>query len=305
MKIIKILYAALIISLSHLGVNISAQENTPLIRFGIIADIQYADCESRGSRFYRNSLQKLNNCIDYLNDHKVQFTINLGDVIDRDVADWDSVLIRLKRFDNKVYNTTGNHDYHGVTDNRVLYDKLKMPSEYYSFKKKNWVFILLNTNEISSYANITGTEKEQELAAMLQQIKSSGGTQGADWNGGIGKKQLKWLSDQLTKAEKSGYNVLIFSHHPLYPESGFTALNNMEILNVISNYTCVKAAFAGHHHAGSFAYYKNIPVVTVEGMIETENDNAFGIIKIYDDKIVMEGQGRMSSRELTLQAKIL
>lgn len=298
-KKIRILYIALIISFSYSEINISAQENKPLIRFGLIADIQYADCDAAGSRFYRNSLKKLDEAVNYFNKQKVQFTINLGDVIDRNFADFDSVIPRLNRLKKKVYNMTGNHDYNGVTDNQILYKKLDMTSEYYVFKKKNWVFIILNTNEIADYSNIAGTAKEQELSAILNRIKSSGGLQGASWNGGIGKKQLEWLNDQLTKAEKANNKVLVFSHHPLYPESGFTALNNMEILNVIGNYSCVKAIFSGHHHTGSFTYFKNIPVVTAEGMIETEKDNSFGIVEIYNNKIVLEGKGRMSS--VTLQ----
>ncbi|MDR0541344.1 MAG: metallophosphoesterase, partial [Dysgonamonadaceae bacterium] len=196
---------------------VSAQNDTPIIKFGLIADIQYADCDASGSRFYRNSLKKLDDCVDSLNGKKVEFTINLGDVIDRKFADLDSVLPRLNRLKNKVYNTTGNHDYGGISDNAILFKKLNMPSEYYSFKKKNWIFIILNTNEISSYANISGTAKEQELQVMLNRIKSSGGRQGASWNGGISGKQLKWLDDILAKAEKSGNKVLVFSHHPLYP----------------------------------------------------------------------------------------
>ena len=35
------------------------------------------------------------------------------------------------------------------------------------------------------------------------------------------------------KSEKKNRNVLIFCHHPLYPRSQFTALNNMEILDVM------------------------------------------------------------------------
>lgn len=46
-----------------------------------------------------------------------------------------------------------------------------MPSEYYSFKKGDWVFIMLNTNEIASYANIAGTPKENEWNRMQEQIK--------------------------------------------------------------------------------------------------------------------------------------
>ena len=199
-KIIGNFYFAFIIYLFSTGMNVSAQNTEPLIRFGLIADIQYANCDPAGTRFYKNSLQKLDDCIDCLNNHDVQFTVNLGDLIDRNVAEWDSVLIRLKRLKNKVYNTTGNHDYHGITNNKVLYDKLDMASEYYSFKKKNWVFILLNTNEISSYANTAGTKKEQELNVLLRQIQSSGGMQGAEWNGGISAKQLEWLDRLLAKA---------------------------------------------------------------------------------------------------------
>lgn len=296
MKIIRILPVIFFIGLFFSINKGFAQKDEPLIRFGLFADVQYADCESAGSRFYRNSLGKLKDCIDSLNNHQVQFTINLGDIIDRNLKDLDSVLIYLKCLDKKVYHTTGNHDYKGITDNKVLYEKLDMPSAYYFFKKKNWVFVFLNTNEISAYSNIKGTDKEHEFTAMKKQIKSTGGIQGANWNGGMSKEQLAWLNKLLAKCEKKRNNVLLFSHHPLYPKTEFVALNNMEILEVIDKYTCVKAIFSGHHHAGAFAYYKNIPVVTVEGMIETENRNSFGIVKIYRNKIVLEGKGRMTSR---------
>lgn len=294
-------YIVIAFTLFCLLINASAQNDKPLIRFGLIADIQYADCDAAGSRFYRNSLKKLADCVDSLNCRKVAFTINLGDVVDRNYADMDSVLVRLNCLVKKVFNITGNHDYGGITDNQTLYKKLGMPSEYYAFKKKNWVFILLNTNEISDYANIAGTKKERELTAIRDCIRLSGGRQDAPWNGGVSEKQLQWLNDQLAKAEKSGNKVLVFSHHPLYPESGFTALNNRDILNIICNYSCVKAVFSGHHHAGNFAYFKNIPILTAEGMVETKTDNSFGIVKIYESKIVMEGIGRMSSREFRFE----
>lgn len=277
------------------------QSDDPLITFGVIADTQYANCEPEGSRYYRNSLEKVEECVDYFNEQGVQFTVSLGDVTDRDFNDLDSVLMRLELLENDIYHITGNHDYKGVTNNRVLYTKLKMPSEYYFFKQENWVFIMLNTNEVAPYANVAGTKKEKQLSELLKEIKSSGGKQGAKWNGGISHKQLQWLDKRLAKCEKKGYNVLVFSHHPLYPSTEFTALNNMEILEVVGRYTCVKTIFAGHHHAGEFAYYKDIPVITIEGMIETPDSNSYGIVKLYDDKIVLEGKGRMKSRTFDLQ----
>lgn len=279
-----------------------AQKNvSPILEFGLFADTQYGNCEPGKTRFYRESLGKLKECVDSLNAREVQFTINLGDIIDRSQEDLTTVLLCLKHLHGKVYHLTGNHDYKGVKDNQQLYHKLGMPSEYYSFEKKNWIFVMLNTNEVAGYSNVKGTPKEKELMDMRNKIKSTGGLQGANWNGGISNLQLAWLDDILKKNQKKKKNVLIFSHHPLYPKTEFTALNNLEILEVIERYDCVKAIFAGHHHAGEFGYLGNIPVITAEGMIETPDKNAFGIVRIYKDEIVIEGKGRMTSRHLPLK----
>ena len=89
-----------------------------------------------------------------------------------------------------------------------------MPSEYYSFMKKNWVFVFLNTNEIAAYSNVVGTAKEQELLRIQNQIKVNKEIQGARWNGGVSSRQLQWLDNLLKKSEKKNRNVLIFCHHP-------------------------------------------------------------------------------------------
>lgn len=279
--------------------NTHAQSSAPLIRFGLIADIQYCNCDTERSRFYRNSLSKLEECVSDLNKENVQFTINLGDLIDRHQADLDSVLTRLKHLNHKLYNTTGNHDYKEVTDDKLLYKKLNMPSEYYSFRKKGWLFIVLNTNEVSMYANIAKTGKEKELKDMQEQIKISGRKNGARWNGGISNNQMQWLKKLLATAQKKGEKVLVFSHHPLYPETEFVALNSREILETLSSYSCVKGVLSGHHHVGGFGEFKGIPLIIVEGMVETEK-NAYGVVDIYPDKIVLNGKGRVESREIKL-----
>lgn len=289
-------FIKLFICLLFIGGSAWAQNTSPVLRFGLFADTQYADCPAENSRFYRHALQKLDTCIHHFNEQNVQFTINLGDIVDRRNSDLTTVLSSLSRLNSKIYHITGNHDYKEVTDNATLYRQLGMPAEYYSFRKGNWVFVMLNTNEVSAYAHVEGTEKEQELADMLRHIEQTGGRQAYRWNGGVSKKQMKWLSNTLADCERNNCNALVFSHHPLYPQGEFTALNNMEILETISKFPCVKAVFSGHHHAGAFSYYKGIPMITHEGMIETEKQNAYSIIEITQDSIFMKGVGRAPSR---------
>ena len=59
MKNINISWAVFIVGIFFSLNNIFAQSSPPLIVFGLIADTQYADCESGKTRFYRNSLGKL------------------------------------------------------------------------------------------------------------------------------------------------------------------------------------------------------------------------------------------------------
>ena len=289
-------FITLFVYLAFLCGNVLAQDAPLILKFGLFADAQYADCPSENTRCYRETLQKMDTCVSYFNRQNVEFTINLGDIVDRKNSDLETIMSRLSHLDREIYHLTGNHDYKEVADVSVLYRQLNMPAGYYSFQKQNWIFIMLNTNEVSAYAHVVGTEKEQELAEMLEHIRQTGGKQGYRWNGGVSKKQMKWLDNLLAECEKNKNNVLIFTHHPLYPESEFTALNNVEILNTISKYPCVKAVFSGHHHAGAFGYYKGIPMITHEGMIETEKQNAYSIVELTRDSILVRGYGRVPSR---------
>jgi manganese-dependent ADP-ribose/CDP-alcohol diphosphatase len=279
--------------------DVSGQEKA-LLKVGVIADIQYGDIETAGTRFYRNSLQKLESAVAQLNSEKVDFSVNLGDLTDRRPEDLDPVLSLLNGLSAPVRNTTGNHDYVGITDNAALYKKLGMPSAYYSFEHKDWVFVMLNTNEVAAYSNVVGTDKEKELTVMLDRIQRSGRTNGKTWNGGISAKQMKWLSGVLKSAGKKKKNVLVFSHHPLYPAEGFTALNDKEILETLARYSCVRGVISGHHHVGALGTYKGITCITTEGMVETAGSNAFAVLEIYSDRFVLRGEGRSKTHEVEL-----
>ena len=56
--------------------------------FGAIADCQYCDADTAGVRQYRDSPAKLRAAVDHLNTLDLEFTVHLGDFIDKD---WESL----------------------------------------------------------------------------------------------------------------------------------------------------------------------------------------------------------------------
>ncbi|MNM98410.1 cyclic 3',5'-adenosine monophosphate phosphodiesterase [compost metagenome] len=172
-----------------------------------------------------------------------------------------------------------------------------MPAPYYTVEKGHWLFILLNTNELSEYATSATSAEHSAWQALNNQLKLEQRQNTQPWNGGISTQQLAWMEKQLKKAEKDAKNVIIFTHHPLFPENGLETLNNRDILAVIEKYPRVKAVISGHHHPGNFGNYKGIPMITLEGMIETSNENAYGVLELYLHRIDLKGQGRMTSRK--------
>ncbi len=277
------------------------QQPKALLQVGLIADIQYADKETHRTRFYRNSLDKLQESVAAFNATPVDFTVVLGDLVDEGPKDLEPILDALDRAKSPVYKLLGNHDYDGsVADFGRLYRTYRMPAPYYHVDTAGWRFIFLNTNELAAYATVPGTKQAAAYARLVERVERQGQTGLKPWNGGIGKAQLKWLRRQLRGAERQGLNVLVFTHHPLLPEgNAHEALNNREILALISRYgQRVRAVLSGHNHAGAFAVHGGLPCVTLEGMVETADENAYGILHIHEDRLVISGTGRLTSRTI-------
>ena len=52
-------------------------------RFGMVTDAHYADADPQFDRYYRESIIKITECIDFMNAQKVEFLIELGDFKDQ------------------------------------------------------------------------------------------------------------------------------------------------------------------------------------------------------------------------------
>jgi hypothetical protein len=257
------------------------QEDRASLTFGVLADIQYADKETHGSRHYRSSIGKLTDCIKDLNAGDLDFVIQLGDIIDgrwhRDGAidfpavntDLKTVLKFFNQFNAPRYHVVGNHCM--VAGAQILHQQLDLEKFYYDFtvpSAKGWRFIVLDGND-AGY-------------------------------GIIGDKQLAWLRVTLDQAAQRDERVICFCHYAVLPAAaeGARMAVTEPVLKVIEDPGCVVAWFAGHHHAGGYAFQKGIHHLTCKGMVEGPTANAYSVVEVHDDKLIVHGSGTEYDRVL-------
>nr|XP_061823006.1 manganese-dependent ADP-ribose/CDP-alcohol diphosphatase-like [Nerophis lumbriciformis] len=124
------------------------------------------------------------------------------------------------------------------------------------------------------------------------------------YNGGFSETQLDWLNDVLSSADKKQEKVSLISHLPVHPRStvpSCLAWNFDELLSIIQCHSSVVCFIAGHDHDGGYYWDKSIGVhhLTLEAIIETPpGSNAFGTISVYEDRMVLKGNGRIPDIDL-------
>lgn len=272
----------------------------PLLSFGLIADIQYCNCENINSRYYNKSLEKLSDCVIEMNNHNLDFVVNLGDIIDRDLISYEHVLKILKKLESPLFHVLGNHDFSvNKKDKKKITRILGMKKRYYSLKIENYRFIFLDGNDISFYSNSRLNYKRWKAAKILASLKKNNSPNATIWNGGIGTMQQLWLNKTLRSSKKKSEKVIIFCHFPLVPSGSYYNLwNNDKIKRIIKKYNSIVAYISGHDHEGAYNFINGLHYYTVKGMIETSNTNAFAIVNVYTDSFKIKGYGREEDRVL-------
>jgi len=300
----------------------SIAQETGMVKIGVFTDCQYCDCEANGNRQYRLSLAKLDSCITVCNSMKLDAVFHLGDMIDHNYASFDSILPRFAKFKAPLNLVLGNHDYMiktrykaglidhiGLTENKRRKDTGWIQDGYrvengktpgtYTVTIGKWRFIILNGDDLSYFAP---QDKEQvdERNEMVGQQYMDLKSNGMPWNGGIGRKQIQWLDEQLKAGSTDGKNVIILCHFPLFGKQDHILFNSKEVFALISSYPCVKAWFNGHYHAGSYTVKNGIHLVNFKGMVDTKQ-NTFAVVTLTSGEILIKGYGRETDRKLEIR----
>lgn len=270
------------------------------IKIGLFADAQYADKMRIGKRFFRKSLEKIQECVTKFNKEDVDFTVNLGDLIDGYYENLEIIILELAKLGNPRYNLLGNHDFNVDDDKKTIIreelggnrnDRGKNLS-YFSFKHHNWRFIFLDGNDISLLAHPLGCKEDQFSKEYYQNLtfKSPG------WNGAMGEDQVEWLKLELQNAKDNAEKVIIFSHYPIYPKDVHNLWNSETIIDIIGDNNQVKAYISGHNHGGNYGKLNHVHCITLKAMVDSRR-NTFAVLKIHSDHLEIEGYGREKSKK--------
>jgi len=263
-----------------------------MFRFGMVTDSHYADVVGSGKRKYSESLQKMRECIDSMNEHKPSFLLHGGDFIDgvghpavpEALERLEAINKEFARFEGPRFNVLGNHCLDALSKSDFLsgIDNTGIDAErsFYSFDSKGVHVVVLDACFKSD-----GTPYDKG---------------NFDWkDANIPADQIKWLEDDL---ENTRLPAIVFVHQ-LLDGSGSHYINNApEVRKVLEKSGKTLAVFQGHQHGGQYNHINAIHYYTLKAMVEGsgETNNSYAIVKVQSDRIVVEGYRQAVSREMQL-----
>lgn len=283
-----------------------ALHSSTTLRFGLIADPQYADAEpgTHHPRYYRNSLCKLDRAIAELNDHRLDFVVTLGDMVDRDWASFDAVLPLYENLRHPHAMVIGNHDAQVISEHLATRTPaIGLPKSYYQFSLPGYRFIVIDGNDLSLYCTAGNGEQRQQAQAMLNLLEQEKHLQAQPWNGAVGLRQLEWLENTLHYARLHHETVLVFGHYPVAPENRHNLWNCEQLVEMLCRYQ-VRAYFAGHDHEGNYARIGNTDFITLKGMVDGADRLPFARVEVKNGELTVNGYGPEISRVLPLETPI-
>ncbi len=258
------------------GLNLSTaaaekeRQDKPL-RFGLITDLHYADKPPAGSRYYKETPDKLAEAAETFAKHKRNFIVELGDFID--AADSIENEIRhLKRIDrdfkticpNRHY-VLGNHCVHTLKKQEFL-EVVERPKSYYSFDSGGWHFVVLD-----SCFRSDGQPYERKNFVWT------------DPN--IPAEELEWLKSDLTANKK---HTIIFAHQRLDVSNQHGVKNGADVRTILEHSGHVRAVFQGHSHSNDHKEIGGIHYCTMVAMVEGSGaaNNGYSNIEAYRDGMI-------------------
>ena len=258
--------------------------NSP-IRFGVISDLHYADRPPRGSRYFKDSLNKLGNYVEEMNRLNPDFILQLGDFKDEDeIPNPQATIQYLKdmekeysKYQGERFHALGNHDHDSISKEEFL-DHTKNSGKakgkaYYSFSKGHCHFIVLDANY----------KKDG-------QAYNKGNFDWKDCH--VPQHQIEWLKQEVKSTEDKV--IVVFIHQRLddnFSNPIYCPNNAAQVRAILETNKNTKLVIQGHDHKGGFCTINGIYYWTVKGAVEGagKENNSFSLFEISKSHIKIKG----------------
>jgi predicted phosphodiesterase len=281
-------------------------QDAALFKFGIVADPQYAPFppKSGGTRYYANSLWKLDEAVKALNAEDLQFASTLGDIIDRHWESYNDILPIYDQLKHQHFFVLGNHDFEVAQDYLLsVVRNVGMTRAYYDFKGGGYRFLVIDGNDVSTFAPPAGDSRRELAAERLAKLSEAKAINAQSWNGSLSDEQFAWMEKTLGEAKALGERVIVLGHYPVYPANEHNLWDAERIVELLTSHDNFVAYFNGHNHAGNYGEIGGRHFVNFKGMVETPATTAFAVVSVYDDRLDIKGFGREEGRSLKLASK--
>lgn len=223
----------------------------PLLRFGIVTDLHHADKPARGSRFYRQTLAKLEEAGERFQQSGVDFVVELGDLID--AADSVDVEQRYLKTINREFSAI-HQDRHYVLGNHCV-DTLTKDEFLGGIERRR--------------AHDAFTRNGVRFITLDSCFRSDGtpyGRKNFQWTDpNIPADQLQWLRGQLQRDDAP---VIVFAHQRLDVSNHYGVNNAPQVRELLEQSGKVLAVFQGHSHKNDLRQINGIPYCTLVAMVE-------------------------------------
>ncbi len=228
-----------------------AAESAPALRFGLITDLHYADKRPAGTRYYRETLAKLEAAATQFKQDQPAFLVELGDLID--AADAVETEQRYLQTINREFSAIckdrhyvlGNHCVDTLTKEEFL-GSVGQQASYYSFDRSGFHFIVLD--------------------ACFRSDGTPYGRKNSHWtDANIPPAELEWLAEDLKANDQP---VVVFAHQRLDVSNSHGVKNNAAVRQLFKDRGNVLAVFQGHSHKNDLKEIDGIPYCTLVAMVE-------------------------------------
>lgn len=271
-------------------------------------------------------------------NQNLKFLIQLGDLIDGkskpindSLAALDTVLKELKKLftdstQEQILHIWGNHEFYNFTRKEILelpLNTAKTLSQNVNAEANYYIFdvttklrlICLDYYKYSALGYDETDEIYKNAFELLSKHNKNEDKNSYDnlrghaqrytkFNGGLGDIQFEWFKEQLKICKENDLKVIVCGHLPIHAQASDNtclAWDSKKVLELLWSYdTTVVAYFAGHDHQGGyFRDKRNIHHITFAAILETpSNSNAYATVKVYDNKVSVEGVGMIGYYEI-------